>query len=249
MPDAKEVYEMVTKHKPPAPGALDRQHGRQVRVARHKRIGAYVVAATIGVAAIVLVVMTRPGRDASIPIDQPSVVTPDPAAVDVATRFVDAFGAHDGERAITYLSDTPLLEMDATTPDLVPVFTSWLEAMGYEQITVEPCSVTGATGAGTAVLCPFEWHGIRSAEIGFGPYPGSWELSVRDGEIVHAAFHWNIDRFGPQMWDPFRDWVTENHPKDFDVMYVSGGTNFRLTDESVRLWELRTAEYVRDVQR
>ena len=58
-----------------------------------------------------------------------------------------------------------------------------------------------------------------------------------------------IEKFGPQMWDPFRDWVSHNHPKDFEVMYVSGGTNLQLTEKSIRLWGQRTREYVKEVKR
>jgi hypothetical protein len=31
------------------------------------------------------------------------------------------------------------------------------------------------------------------------------------------------------------------------VMYVGGGSNFRLTAESIRLWDQHTREYAKDV--
>jgi hypothetical protein len=254
MPDVREVYEMVTKQKPPEPGALERQQRRQVRSARNKRMGAFAIAAVIGAVAIVLVLINTPGADRTTPADRaptaPTVPPVDPQAEEVATGFVEAFGAFDGEQAITYLADNPILEMDASTPEEVPVFTSFLEAMGYEQIPVEPCRVTGSSASGTAVRCPFRWHAIRSDEIGLGPYPGSWDLTVRDGEIVQASLHWNYqEKFSPQMWEPFAEWVRTTYPKDFAVMYTGGGTNFVLSDESTRLWEQRTKEYVKEVQR
>jgi hypothetical protein len=129
------------------------------------------------------------------------------------------------------------------------VFTSFLEAQGYEQILVDPCRVTGTSASSTAVRCPFDWHAIRSDEIGLGPYPGYWDLTVRDGEIVLVSLHWEIEKFSPQMWEPFRDWVSKNYPKDFDMMYTGGGANFRLTEESIRLWEQRSREYVKEVGR
>ena len=46
------------------------------------------------------------------------------------------------------------------------------------------------------------------------------------------------------MWEPFRDWVSKTYPKDFEVMYVDGGGNFSLTEESIRLWERRSRQYV-----
>ena len=53
MPDVREVYEMVTKQKPPEPGALQRQQKRQVRTARNRKVGAFAIAAAIGLAAVV----------------------------------------------------------------------------------------------------------------------------------------------------------------------------------------------------
>lgn len=250
MPDVREVYEMVTKQKPPEPGALERQQKRQVRTARNRKVGAFAIAAAIALAAVVLIMANRPGGDTTTPADTPPTVYPvDPAAVPVATGFVEAFGAFDGERAVTYLADDARLEMDATTPEEVPVFLSFLEAMGYEQIPVEACSATDSSAFGTSVRCRFDWHGIRSDEIGLGPYPGSWDLTVRDGEIVVVSLHWNINSFSPQMWEPFRDWVSATHPKDLDVMYVEDGTNFVLSEESIALWAQNTKAYVKAVKR
>jgi hypothetical protein len=224
-------------------GSLDRNRAQKVRRGWGR---AFAVAAAIGLVAVACTPGTRDGQRATAPANQPPTVYPaDPKAEEVAMKFVEAFGAFDGERAITYLADNAYLQMDATTPEEVPVFTSFLEAQGYEQIPVEECSVTDSSALGTAVRCRFDWHAIRSDEIGLGPYPGYWDLTVRDGEIGSVSLHWEIERFSPEMWDPFRDWVSKNHPKDFAVMYVGGGTNFSLTEESIRLWERRSREYVK----
>jgi hypothetical protein len=204
----------------------------------------------IVVAAALVALAACDGGDDGPATDQPAAATapqPEANAEEIAMGFVEAFGAFDGERAITYLADNAYLEMDATTPEEVPVFTTFLEAQGYQQILVDPCRVTGSSSVGTAVRCPFDWHAIRSDEIGLGPYPGHWDLTVRDGEISGVSLFWDIERFSPQMWEPFRDWVSENYPKDFEVMYVSGGGNFSLTEKSIRLWGQRTREYVKEV--
>jgi len=72
MTDVREVYEMVTKQKPPEPGALERQHTRQVRTARNRKIGAMVVAAAIGLGGLIAVISnvgdgtrTQPAADVS----------------------------------------------------------------------------------------------------------------------------------------------------------------------------------------
>ncbi|MEX0755060.1 MAG: hypothetical protein WD206_01405 [Actinomycetota bacterium] len=239
---------MTTKQVEPDLDSRRDQEIRQEQARRRRRIGAFALAAVIGVAAVALLLVIRPGQDTITPANEPSVINPvDPSAVAVATRFVEAFGAFDGKEAITYLADNPYLEMDATTPEEVPAFTSFLEAQGYEQIPVGGCSVTGSSASGTAVRCRFNWHAIRSDEIGLGPYPGFWDLTVRDGEIGSVSLYWEIKKFSPQMWEPFRNWVSSTYPKNFAVMYVDSGSNFRLTEESIGLWELRTKEYVEKV--
>ena len=101
-------------------------------------IGGFAVAAAIGMAAVALILGTRGGENSKTPVAEPPTVFPMDRSV--ASKFVKAFGAFKGERAITYLADNPHLEMDATTPEQVPVFTSFLEAQGYTQIPDEKCS-------------------------------------------------------------------------------------------------------------
>ena len=60
-PDTREVYEMVTKQKPSDPGALERQHTRQVRTMRNRKIGAFAMTAAIVVAAVAVFLGTREG--------------------------------------------------------------------------------------------------------------------------------------------------------------------------------------------
>lgn len=72
MPDVREVYEMVTKQKPPEPGALERQQTRQVRAARNRKVGAFAVAAAIGVAALVVMIQARDAGTGTQPVGQPS---------------------------------------------------------------------------------------------------------------------------------------------------------------------------------
>ncbi len=253
MPDVREVYEMVTKQKPPDPGALERQQKRQVRAARNKRIGAFAVAAAIGLLAIVLFLETRPGEDATAPANQPSTVAPvDAAAQEVAMNFLEAYGAFNATQAITYLADnadiTGLTNGSSGIKGL-SLMTSFLEAQGYQQ-TITSCEAA-TVASDTSVTCGFDFHAIRSDEIGRGPYGGShFALTVRDGEIVRASQNWEIAKFSPQMWEPFARWVSKAYPKDAAVMYQDETlSDFRLTKKSIRLWERHTREYVKEVQR
>ena len=172
-------------------------------------------------------------------------------AEEVATGFLEAYGAFDVEQAISYLSDDADLS-GLDSPGGTREFRlliSFLEAQGYKQM-LDSCEETGSSASGTEVRCTFDFHGIRSDEIGLGPYSGSYfDLTVRDGEIVQASKTWAIGEFSPQMWEPFAEWVSTTYPEDGAVMYNSNYTNFRLSEESIRLWERHSREYVEEVGR
>jgi hypothetical protein len=253
MPDVQEVFRMATQKVRPKPDFVERQHAQQRRRTQNRKIAAIGVVSAIGLMAALLVLSNLPGRDTTAPADDASgLLLPgisDQQAIEVSNGFIDAIGGFDGERAVGYLADGAHLGMDATTPAQVPLFTSFLEATGYKQMRGGPCQVGSTSALGTSVRCSFEWHAIRSGELGLGPYPGWWDITVRDGEIVSVSLHWSYARkFSSQVWEPFARWVSKNHPEDFGVMYVDDGQNFRLTEQSIRLWEERTKEYVEAVQ-
>jgi hypothetical protein len=75
MPDLQEVFRMATQKVGPDPGALERQHRFQRRATTRRKLAAFAVAAAIGVAAVVLVLVNRPGGDTT-PADTPPTVNP-----------------------------------------------------------------------------------------------------------------------------------------------------------------------------
>jgi hypothetical protein len=255
MPDAREVYEMVTKQKPPEPGALERQQKRQVRSARNKRIGAFTTAAVIGLVAIALIMALRPGRDTSTPATQPPAVDgADAAAVAVATDFVTAYDSFDAEQAISYLADTASVDVIGGTDGVGtqlqdwPLNLSWWKATGYKPM-LDGCQVTSASSAGTNVRCTLDYHNFGSDRIGRGPYTGSYfDLTVRDGQIVTVTQYCELSKFSPQMWEPFATWVSRNYPDDAAVMLNPALDNYLLTPASVRLWGQHIDEYVQTTQ-
>lgn len=121
-----------------------------------------------------------------------------------------------------------------------------LKAGGYKQM-LDSCEATGSGASATAVRCPFDFHMLRSDELRQGPFRGSsFDLAVGDGEIVRASVSWEIAEFSPQVWEPFASWVSTAHPEDAAVMYTDGAhSEARLTEESIRLWEQRSREYVK----
>lgn len=226
---------------PPDPALLEPQHE-----SNRRRGGKRIAALAAAVLALVLIaaLLIVQSRDEAPSTDQPPVA----AAPDVAKSFLDAFGAFDVERARTYLADDATIASLGAQDDL-RLLSSWLEATGYRQI-VDSCEGGGDSVSGS-VRCTFDFHALRSSEIGRGPFSGSsFDLDVRDGKIVQVAQHWEIAKFSPQVWEPFANWVSKAHPKDAAVMYTDESySNVRLTRESIRLWELRTLEYVEKVGR
>jgi len=180
-----------------------------------------------------------------------------PVAEEVATSFVEAFGAFNAEQAITYLADDADISQVISSVGAQGVegtlgefrlLLSLLEAQGYKQM-LDSCEELGSSASGTSLSCTFDYHNFRSDEIGRGPFSGSsFSLTVRDGEIVQARMDFGIDEFSPQMWEPFAGWVSKAYPEDAAVMY-DGDSGVRLTEESIGLWERHTRGYVEEVGR
>jgi hypothetical protein len=178
----------------------------------------------------------------------------DPAhrrAVEVARGFLDAYGSFDADRALTYLSDDYLTDDSrggSNTPEQFRLDVAFARAIGYKQ-TIHDCEQQHNSQSGVSLRCPFDAHALRSDEIGLGPYTGNyWDLTIRDGKIdsVKSVWTYPTNGFSDQMWEPFYYWVGIEYPGNVEVMYDE--TRYerfeRITEDSIRLWEQRTAEYV-----
>jgi hypothetical protein len=250
MPDVQEVFRMATQKVRPDAGALERQRRDQRRHAVKRGVGVYtlvagLVAGLVVAGVLIGLIALRKGDNEPSPAGEPTAVdTGEAGAVDVARGFLDAFGALDADRAISYLADGASIQLDATTPEELRLLFSFYKAQGFKQM-LGPCGEPFQTASGTHIRCPYSFHALRSDEIGRGPYHGSyWDVTVREGEIVEVSSYFEIEKFSPQMWEPFRDWIHAEYPKDYEVMYCCGGSNFRLTKQSIRLWGQHTREYV-----
>jgi hypothetical protein len=221
---------------------------------RHRwPIIAVAAAAVVVVVVGALVLAARDdATDLQIPAGPSTTLDPDPSAAEaeeIARGFLDAYISFDADRAITYLTDDALAEA-FESPEAMRLELAFFEAQPYNQRILD-CEQQGDSAAGTSVRCSFDFHVIRSDEIGLGPYGDNfWDLVVRDGMIVSAentvAFLTN--GFSREMWVPFANWVAAEHPDDVLRMYESEGrTEFLLSEESVQLWEQRSREYVQAV--
>ena len=202
---------------------------------------------------------------ATTPVNEPPTVNPADAAAEEAARgFLDAYAAFDAQKAMTYVADDADLtglvdpQVPADTEGL-SLMLSLFEAWGYKLILTS-CE-TVAHESDTSVVCDVDVHGIRSDEIGRGPFSGSYfVITVRDGAIVRAWVSKPPEKFERRMWEPFAEWVSSTYPRDAAVMYVEGTLEPRFSLESVptleprfslesiRLWEQHTRDYVKAVQ-
>jgi hypothetical protein len=217
------------------------------------------VLAAVGLVAVACTSETRTGQRAAAPRDQQPTASPvDPAAEEVARNFLQAYGDFEADQAISYLAD------DADITELITsvgaqgvegtlkefrLLIAHLEGIGYKQM-LDPCEEQGSSASGTLLRCTFDFHLLRSDEIGRGPFSGSaFLLTVHDGKIVRASSSFGIQDFSPQMWEPFARWVSKTHPEDVAVMYEDESqSGVRLTEESIRLWERHSRGYVKEVR-
>jgi hypothetical protein len=226
-------------------------HGLRRRLAHTRKRRRVTLAVAASIAAVVVTVAATAGGgwlgdDKAVgPAQKPN------QAETVAREFLNAVGSFDADRAISYLTKDAIApgvgEEGWDTPEALRLSLAHYRAQGYKE-TIKDCEQTGNSASGVSLVCAFDMHGIRSDEIGLGPYTDNhWALTVRDGKIVSAihVIAFTSNGFSTQMWGPFADWVTAEHPDDVLTMYNDGTkTMQRVTEDSNRLWEQRTAEYV-----
>ena len=214
----------------------------------------------IGVAAALLTLAACDGGGEGPATDDPPAATAAEAeAEEIASSFVEAYGAFDTEEALTHLAaDAEIIDLIGSvgahrgvvgTPDELPLLISLLKAAGYRQ-TLDSCEAKGASVSGSLVECTFDFHLFGSDRLGFGPYGGSsFDLTVLDGAIVRAGASFEVEEFSSQMWEPFEAWVSEAYPQDAAAMYDDeshGG--MRLSAESISLWKRHVRDYVQEMQ-
>jgi hypothetical protein len=251
MPDVREVYEMVTKQKPSDTGALERQHTRQIRTMRNRRLGAFALVAAIVVTAVAVILATRPGQNPTTTGHQGT-----PTPVEVAKGFMEAYGAFDADRTIGFLApDADVDELISSIGEVhdgpgLRLSIDWLRAVGYEQL-LQSCREGVTSASGTSVRCSFDLHLLRSSEVGKGPYgPAEIDFTISEGKIVYAS-GWTFDfrkAFSSEMWEPFERWVSRTAPEDVAYMYTDETHSVPLlTDGSISRWRLHTKAYVSEM--
>jgi hypothetical protein len=182
-------------------------------------------------------------------------------SVAVAREFVDAIGRFDADTAISYLTEDADVQGNhivegSDAAEQLRLTLAHDRVLGYKQ-TIKDCvrvgvSVPGWMVAGDSISCAFDMQAYRSDEIGLNPYTDNvWRITIRNGKIVWAQQDMpdGTNGFDDQMWIPFGIWMQEYHPDDVLTMYTRRDRWVpRYTEDSTRLWEQRSAEYVAAVK-
>jgi hypothetical protein len=193
------------------------------------------------------------GRNEAPVADETPVTTQalaEVAAVGVATGFFEAYAAYDVDQATTYLADDADISALGGTLQGWHLSNEFSKAVGFKAL-LDSCVEGNSTTAGAEVRCTYDYHSFRSDEIGLGPYGDNWyDFTILDGKIVSVKgrFEFMSNGFSAQMWEPFAQWVAENHPDDVLVLYADSSQSLEMrTEESIPLWEQRIQEWAVEV--
>jgi hypothetical protein len=147
-----------------------------------------------------------------------------------------------------FLSDEAMTETWGDPADLRLAIEG--EAATSMRSLLGDCAVVEGQVPGITMRCEFEYEDLRSDELGLGPFgDNTTDVVVIDGTItsITETIPAGTNGYQDQVWQPFHDWVTTQHPEDAAVMFQQGPEG-QLTDsqiaESNRLWEQRSREWV-----
>lgn len=220
---------------------IDKSGSRPVPKGRRVIIGALAAMAVVTIGIVILPRMRDGAPAAGLP------ATPE----ETARAFLEAYhGRFDVDQAFTYLgADPEAVGLSTAGAANYHLLARFFETTGSKMIDLQ-CEEESASPDEAVVMCTWSTHDFFSDELGLGPFgPNADELIIVDGKIVSIVDGTDEgpNEFSNQIWEPFADWIGENHPDDRDVMYNPYPNGWRITEESIPVWEERLREYVAEV--
>lgn len=175
------------------------------------------------------------GNDDPQPADEPDQQT----AERIADGFVEAVAAGDVATAESYVA-----------PGAMP-WPGWRKQISEDGVLApvylpRPCEAAFTSEAGTRVTCPFDYHLLRSEELGMRPFAGNeFTVMVDGGKVVSAdEFRDWFDNGQSILFEELGAWVRQHHPGDWAAMNIPGDGTLAEQRRAARLWEQHTQEYV-----
>lgn len=203
-------------------------------------------------AAIVVLVIGAVGLFAALRSGGEAVVEPTTSttliggvdALVIAESFAQARSDGDADAVVALLAGDASVDMGpAATPSDVPAEMGWQQAIGLT-FTFGRCEPAAAITDGDAASssCFVTWTGAVATSLGHGEDTFEYAIDVADDRVVSVALV-DLGDYQETTWRPFLDWMSERHSDEVATIYTPDG-HAVLTDESIELWRLRTAEFV-----
>ena len=251
----RRLADLLQKH---AEGAMNDTNTRErlttlladgERRLQHRRRGA--VAGLVAVAAAVAVAVAV-GTGRGDPEGAGPATVPDADQVAVAEGFLEATYAFDLDAAEALLSSDVTISGDAAATGTATVEEwrtglAWAEATGHS-LADYSCTTISTSEAAAEVQCMYALQAFGSEELGKGPFEDNvLVVTIVGGEITELQEYWSYltSGFNTEMWQPFKVWIVQEHPRDTEAMYADTSLDQPRTDaRSLRLWERRLAEWV-----
>lgn len=231
MTELNEVFEMTTKQMEPDQDSWAQQQRRQGRAVRTRKLGAFAVAAAIGIVAVALYLWTRPGENASTPAGLPSVAGTFSRVVGGVpfTFDVPARGWADGPIVRVpdgsgFRSGDFLLSKSIVGPQGAEAVIYWTSMSDRDSL--EPCGQWWGSPVASVADWAASASGMRGTELVTGPsavavggYPAQQVvLEVRKdlGCDPGVFYTWGRQCWGPcwtetNLGDTIRLWIIDVH--------------------------------------
>jgi len=171
MPELREVFQMTTKQIEPDVDAWREQERHQRRSGRNKKIGAFAVAAAIGLVAVALIVVNRPGTETTTPAGKPSP-TPVPnistaSLVELQTGTVTSLPESiRGAAAYSASPDRTMFVYSWCCSSPNPVFVANADGTGVRPLTPQGVDGFGARWSPDGSTVVYQRRDAATLEIG-----------------------------------------------------------------------------------
>lgn len=191
-----------------------------------------VAAAVVAVLGLGVIILTA--TDDQAPLAAPS--TPE----GVALAFLEARETHDAAAALALVDDEAVVRVGpADSKETLAFEIAFAEATG---LVAKP---EGCRPVDMQLFCTAEVTTAITRARGLDADTFRYAFVVSDDRITNVNL-FDIGNYSAENWEPFQAWISRNHVSDLEIMYESSSA-IAVSDESLALWETRTAEYVEEL--
>ncbi|HEY6568266.1 MAG TPA: hypothetical protein VI341_12190 [Actinomycetota bacterium] len=191
MPDVQEVFRMSTQKVRQDPGAMERQHTKQRRAQRNRKLGAFAVVGCIAVAVIVAAVVSSVGNGEPAPsvAAEPGEARQTHSIVDVGSGTKTAFSAPLGAGEFDFTLDGSMVTYsEADEDDISQVFVMAADGSNVRQLTHGEAEASNPEWSFDGSTIAYESATSETSEI--------FTVRVSDGVSTR------VTREPQDAWDP-----------------------------------------------